>query len=516
MKEVEELQVQLAEMMSARQVDQTALLQVNEENNAKKATIEEYSNSIQQLRTALQQAELQIKLSESATKTIEASHAQVVQQNSQLHAQVLALQTQLAEKDHATWPSQLATAQISLQEQQHKYSSLEATYNQRGIRLEQCLDENSKLREINEQLQLTIQDLSHHIETQLEAEAVLSESKARFEQLSITQAEELAKLKEKVNQLTEELELAHLERDEFAAELHRAQSQLDVASSVHSVKVDQIQNVMRANLEMAGSLKDLMNKFGIDIPGVILPFSSNSNAQPASIPPAPPVSLTDIAQQQASRDDLRDPRDQERLAEQTRRLRERAQERRREKERQRDLLRSSRSVTLPALAPNPEALGNSTDQSLLASEISMDESRPPPLDLSGVQGEGAEQGGGNEPMNLAMAHANNNSAAKASEPKRSVGGRLSTTKPRPKDRPALAASPLALQSVADFPKTLRKPSNPTSPSGNAGGSTSPTSSRKLGSARRSGSRGAEDPLVVDPGSAPSSHRSRTGRSDFEI
>ncbi len=147
------------------------------------------------------------------------------------------------------------------------------------------MEEHSKFQTRLDEIEQLGVELRDQIKLHEEAESRLTEDKTRLEQLSATQTDELAKARERTDALQEALELAVLERDELGSELQAARSKLDVSKTIHSLKLEQFQSMMRTNLEVADSIRGLMTKIDLDTPfpaATALRASVDPSAAPAA------------------------------------------------------------------------------------------------------------------------------------------------------------------------------------------------------------------------------------------
>jgi hypothetical protein len=163
--------------------------------------------------------------------------------------------------------------------------ALSFRFAQKSTKLAEAMEEHSKFQTRLDEIEQLGVELRDQIKLHEEAESRLTEDKTRLEQLSATQTDELARARERTDALQEALELAVLERDELGSELQAARSKLDVSKTIHSLKLEQFQSMMRTNLEVADSIRGLMTKIDLDTPfpaATALRASVDPSAAPAA------------------------------------------------------------------------------------------------------------------------------------------------------------------------------------------------------------------------------------------
>ena len=194
------------------------------------------------------------------------SSAELVEEAARLESRILALQTQIVERAHDGLATALATERVKARDAVEKYTTIKAAHDDKAGKLDEANDERNKLVQRIEEFECQVGDIMDQIAQHEVMEKKLTEQKSKFEQQSLILEDELAKYKERYEALCEELELVYLQKDDMSAELASVKSKLDVSKTVHALKLDQFQGMMKANLEVADSIKSLMTKIDLDVP----------------------------------------------------------------------------------------------------------------------------------------------------------------------------------------------------------------------------------------------------------
>ena len=136
---------------------------------------------------------------------------------------------------------------------------------QKQARMDIIMQEKVNLSTQLDNLVLDVKDLTQHLKDHEISENALLENKAKLEQKNTAQFQELEQLRTLNNSLTEKLELTSLERDEASEALQAAQAKITTNDSVTALmKLEQFHGMMKANMEVADSIKTIMTKLDND------------------------------------------------------------------------------------------------------------------------------------------------------------------------------------------------------------------------------------------------------------
>jgi hypothetical protein len=287
-KEIVLLTERLKTEEDAHQSTKTSALELRHGADGKLATIATYEAEVIKLQSEIRQRDTQSAAQAAAQEVISKRIVEVCDEAALLESKCLALQAQVWRHHSQRCISNLSIVLSCLQilergsesslaeavvlEQrktaaaEEKAASATALLADKSAKLELAMEDQARFQTRLDEIEALGTELQAQIRTHEEAELKLAEEKSRLEQAAVVQAEEVARLREKVESLTEQYELATLERDELSAELQAANSKLDVSKTIHSLKLEQFQNMMRTNIEMADSIRGLMTKIDLNTP----------------------------------------------------------------------------------------------------------------------------------------------------------------------------------------------------------------------------------------------------------